>query len=106
MQLGSTGIWSVADQELWVTRHSRYDKTNERAVAEDELLELGGCVLNLSGLWGGPRQPAGWVDRVAKTKEAVEGKTSLHLIHGQDVARAIIAVSRDFTRGERWVSFQ
>jgi hypothetical protein len=26
------------------------------------------------------------------------------MIHGVDVARAVLAVSRDFTAGERWVS--
>jgi hypothetical protein len=104
IQLGSTGIWTIPDQSVWVTRKSPYDVTNKRAIAEDELRELGGCVLNLSGLWGGSRQPSNWVERVAKTKDALKEKASLHLIHGQDVARAIIAVSKQFTKGERWVS--
>jgi hypothetical protein len=72
-------------------------------VAEDELLSLGGCVLNLSGLWGGERAPRNWIGRVAGTKEQLRGKTSLHMIHGVDVARAIVAVVRAFTPGERWV---
>lgn len=112
IQLGSTGIWQTPDQkDLWVTRHSKYNKTNERAVAEDELLGLGGCVLNLSGLWGGPRDPKHWVDRVADTKEKVKDKTSLHMIHGEDVARAILAVHKDWemqvdkspAKGQRWM---
>jgi len=103
IQLGSTGIFSIADQELWVTRHSRYDKSNPRAVAEDELIQLGGCVLNLSGLWGGARQTRNWIDRVAPSKERLRGETSLHMIHGLDVARAIIAVHHDFTPGQRWM---
>lgn len=104
IQLGSTGIFSIENQSLWVTRHSEYDRCNARAVAEDELLALGGCVLNLSGLWGGSRQPRDWIGRVAASKEMLRGKTSLHMIHGVDVARAVLAVSRDFTAGERWVS--
>jgi hypothetical protein len=105
IQLGSTGIFTIPGQDSWVTRHSRYNKVNDRAIAEDELRNLGGCVLNLSGLWGGDRQPRNWLDRVAPTKEKLQDKTSLHLIHGQDVARAIIAVHHDFDNatGERFV---
>ena len=105
IQLGSTSIYSMPEQTLWVTRRSAYDKSNARAVAEDELLALGGCVLNLAGLWGGARQPRDWIDRVAATKGQLEGKTSLHMVHGVDVARGVVAVSRAFTAGERWVCF-
>lgn len=104
IQLGSTGIW-IEGKELWVTRRSAYDRANARAVAEDELLALGGCVLNLSGLWGGTRRPRDWIGRVAGTKKQLGGKTSLHMVHGLDVARAVVAVSRAFTAGERWVCF-
>ncbi|MCJ1395913.1 hypothetical protein MMC18_008799 [Xylographa bjoerkii] len=103
IQLGSTGIFQIADQELWVTRHSNYDRENARAVAEDELLGLGGCVLNLSGLWGGARQPRDFVKRVAASKEQLKGKTSLHMVHGIDVARAVVALHEKFTPGERWM---
>ncbi|MCJ1381763.1 hypothetical protein MMC17_004874 [Xylographa soralifera] len=103
IQLGSTGIFQIADQEQWVTRHSKYDRGNARAVAEDELLALGGCVLNLSGLWGGARQPRDFVKRVAASKEQLKGKTSLHMVHGMDVARAVVAVHESFTKGERWM---
>jgi hypothetical protein len=68
-----------------------------RGIAEDELIQLGGCVLNLSGLWGGQRQVRNWIDRVAKTKEQLSEKKSLHVIHGEDVARAIISVHRQFS---------
>ena len=100
IQLGSTGIFSVQKQDLWVTRHSKYDKSDPRAIAEDELLKLGGCVLNLSGLWGGARQPKNWIDRVAATKEQLKEKTSLHMIHGEDVGRAVIAVHHNFDEAE------
>lgn len=105
IQLGSTGIWQISNQDLWVDRSSRYEETNARAVAEDELLGLGGCVLDLAGLWGGARDPKHWIDRVAGTKEALSGKTSLHMVHGEDVARGIVGVHGKFeeAKGERFV---
>ena len=53
--------------------------------------------------WGGQRQPRNWIDRIAPTKEALQLKDSLHLIHGWDVARAVLAVSKDFTPNQRWI---
>ncbi|GAA6016042.1 hypothetical protein JCM11491_000650 [Sporobolomyces phaffii] len=78
----------------WTDRHSAYDKTNPRAIAEDELLGMHSdtFVLNLSGLWGGERDPSNWIPRIASSKQALEVKGSLHLIHGLDVARAIVSV--------------
>ncbi|KAL2258731.1 hypothetical protein VTK26DRAFT_7828 [Humicola hyalothermophila] len=83
---------SSSNSSPWLTRHSPYNTSAPRAVAEDELLSLGGCVLNLAGLWGGARHPRNWVGRVAPSKEAARGKTSLHLVHGEDVARALVAI--------------
>ena len=109
IQLGSTGIWQIPQPTHWVTRHSPYNKENTRAFAEDELIELGGCSLNLAGLWGGPRDPKNWAGRVAKSKDDVQGKKSLHMIHGQDVARAILAIIGDkqtwdkHAKGQRWM---
>ena len=106
IQLGSTGIWQISQPSHWVDRQSPYNKDNDRAIAEDELLDLGGCSLNLAGLWGGERQPKNWVSRVAKTKEDVKRKKSLHMIHGQDVARAILAVMKKWEeggKGQRWM---
>ncbi|BGO95093.1 hypothetical protein NBRC10512_006376 [Rhodotorula toruloides] len=133
IQLGSSGIWdggpTLASLRAsspsstakpppfqWTTRHSPYDRTNPRAIAEDELLSQHAdtIVLNLVGLWGGTRNPLNWFARIAPTKSALEQKGSLHLIHGLDVARAIVAVVLAPTlprsaesvregRGERWV---
>lgn len=103
IQLGSTGIWQADPaQQPWLDRKSPYNATDDagRAVAEDELLALGGCVLNLAGLWGGPRDPRHWVDRVATTKDAVKAKTSLHMVHGVDVARVIVALINKGDRGQ------
>lgn len=105
VQLGSTGIFTIPGQTTWVTRHSSYDVDNGRAVAEDELLQLGGCVLNLSGLWGGVRDPKHWIERVAGTKEMLSGKKSLHMVHGLDVSRGVVGVIRNWekARGQRFV---
>lgn len=105
IQLGSTGIWQIEHQSCWVSRSSPYNVSNTRAIAEDELISLGGCSLNLAGLWGGSRDPRNWVDRVAKTKEDVKGKKSLHLVHGVDVARGVLAVMARWgeAKGRRWM---
>ena len=105
IQLGSTGIFA---EKGWNDSDSAYDKSNARAVGEDELLHIlgkRGCVLDLAGLYGGERQPRNWVTRVAKTKEDVKGKGAVHLVHGRDVARAIIAthISFDKVGGKRWI---
>lgn len=100
IQLGSTGIFTAP---LWNDHDSPYDKENLRAIAEDELLGLKGCVLNLAGLYGGERNPRNWVVRVARTKAEVRAKKALHLIHGEDVARAIFALHGKFTSGKRWL---
>lgn len=105
IQLGSTGIYSIPGQEKWVTRHSKYDTSDARAQAEDELIKMGGCVLDLCGLWGGERNIKHWIDRVADTKEKLAAKGCVHMVHGVDVARAIIGVHRkpEAAKGERWV---
>ncbi len=105
IQLGSTGIFT---EKGWNDSESAYDKSNARAVAEDELLLLRGdraCVLNLAGLYGGERQPRNWITRVARTKGEVRGKGALHLVHGRDVARAVVGVVEMFAGvgGRRWI---
>jgi nucleoside-diphosphate-sugar epimerase len=86
--------------------------SNPRAESEFELLALSSptspyqtqtTVLNLAGLWGGTRIPRNWVSRVAPTKDALVKKGSVHFIHGEDVARAIIVVHRRFSPGQRWI---
>lgn len=95
--LGSTGIWKGSG---WHTSPSPYDTENERAQAEDALLKLLGkeaCVLNLAGLWGADRHPRNWISKVANTKEKIKGKGGLHLVHGGDVARAIVSAYRSLS---------
>ncbi|TKA26454.1 hypothetical protein B0A50_05290 [Salinomyces thailandicus] len=105
VQFGSSGIWQIPQQTIWVSRRSPYNTESPRAIAEDELLGLGGAVLNLAGLWGGERQPKNWVGRVAKSKDDVKSKKSLHMVHGQDVARAVLAALKDWdkAKGQRWM---
>ena len=102
IQLGTTGIFTGSS---WSSSTSPYDVHNPRAVAEDELQRLaGGCVLNLAGLYDGAvRDPRDWLARVAKTKEQLGAKGSLHLVHGVDVARAVLALHANFTPGRRWI---
>lgn len=102
IQLGSTGIFNKCAD--WSNDNSPYDRSNNRAVAEDELREcVCGCILNLSGLYGGQRKPKTWMPRIAKSKGDIAGRTSVHFIHGEDVAKAIIATHKKFTPGRRWI---
>lgn len=112
IQLGSTGIYDggpTLKTTTWFDRHSPYDESNKRAIAEDELLSLSKSdrvtVLNLCGLWGGQRSPKNWVSKIAPSKTVLKEKTSLHMIHGIDVARAILAVHDKFSlaNGTRWL---
>lgn len=100
--------------DTWIDRHSAYDRTNVRAQSEDELLSLNHSeeepgfattVLNLSGLYGKRRSIRDYVAKVAPSKEVLRNKSSIHMVHGLDVARAILAVAAHFERaaGERWI---
>ncbi|OCL11050.1 hypothetical protein AOQ84DRAFT_353223 [Glonium stellatum] len=102
IQLGSTEIFNQCDD--WNDDNSPYDSSNSRAIAEDELRNcVNGCVLNLAGLYGGNRVPRRWLPRIAKTKEDVKARKAVHFIHGEDVARAIVAVHKKYTPGKRWI---
>ncbi|KAI9258551.1 hypothetical protein BY458DRAFT_517893 [Sporodiniella umbellata] len=88
-------------------RHSPLDRSKDtgRMGAEDVLLARGGTVLHLAGLWGAQRQPKNWVPRFPSS-EAIKNKLlnrQLHLIHGEDVARAIVSLHQQFASGERWI---
>ncbi|KAF8805409.1 hypothetical protein BYT27DRAFT_7213295 [Phlegmacium glaucopus] len=123
IQLGATSIWDPSTQgrrtmdpnqsvsppkNQWYNRHSPILST-PRGEAEAELLALSPLfpttVLNLAGLWGGSRSMRNWVGKVAPTKEVLKNKGSIHMIHGIDVARAILAVHGNFSKvqGQRWI---
>ncbi|KAG6812673.1 hypothetical protein H0H92_001431 [Tricholoma furcatifolium] len=125
--LGSTGMWDgvrlkklnpaapleppkPAGSFRWFDRHTPIATPNPRAEAESELLALTSLespttVLNLAGLWGGSRTPRNWVARVAPTKDALKHKGSIHLIHGLDVSRAVLAIHENWDKamGQRWI---
>lgn len=99
--LGATSIWNAP---TWSDSDSPYNTEAPRAQAEDALLasnQVVATVLDLAGLYGGQRQPRNWVDRVVKTKEDLKGKGALHLVHGDDVARAIVGVHSRWVKGEQ-----
>ncbi|KAI0114158.1 hypothetical protein GGR51DRAFT_505684 [Nemania sp. FL0031] len=103
IQLGVTSIWTAGG---WQDENSPYDTSNPRAVAEDELLRCapaGAAVLSLAGLYGADRQPRDWVRRVVRSKEDLRAKGALHVVHGEDVARAILALHWKPTPGKRWI---
>jgi hypothetical protein len=102
IQLGVTSIYNQLPDD-WSTESSPYDASDVRGIAEDELLNLGGCVLDLCGLYGGERIPWTWLPRLAKSKEDVKKRGAVHFVHGEDVARAIVATHRNFTEGKRWI---
>jgi len=102
IQLGSTGIFNQLP-DAWSGDGSDYDTKDVRAIAEDELLALGGCVLNLSGLYGGARVPRTWLPRLAQNKEDVRKRNAVHFVHGEDVARAVIAEHGRFSESKRWI---
>ena len=102
IQLGATSIYNTLPND-WSDDDAPYDKEDTRAIAEDELMSEHGCVLNLSGLYGGERVPSKWLPRLAKSKEDVKKRGAVHFVHGEDVARAIVATHRKFTPGKRWI---
>ncbi|KAG6845252.1 hypothetical protein H0H87_011987 [Tephrocybe sp. NHM501043] len=97
-------------ENKWFDRHTPFPNSSERGSAEAELLTLSTpqhptTVINLSGLWGGARSARNWVPRIAPNKDALRNKGSIHLIHGLDVARAVLAVHGDWEKaaGQRWI---
>jgi hypothetical protein len=113
IQLGSSAIFNKEregrvrmreDDSDWCTEDSDYDREDPRAIAEDELRDcVGGCILDLCGLYGGVREPKNWIPRLAKSKEDVRARKCVHFVHGEDVARAIVATHHKFTEGKRWI---
>ncbi|RAL65540.1 hypothetical protein DID88_001105 [Monilinia fructigena] len=95
--LGDSGIYIILP--IYSTR--KY-----RNIQHSRPKHMGGCVLNLSGLWGGERNPKHWIERVAGTKEMLSGKQSLHMVHGLDVSRGVVGVIGNWekAKGQRFVS--
>jgi len=103
IQLGSIGPF--IQTAGWVDRHTGVEPVPRRVQEEELLKHTSATILHLAGLWGsGKRYPVYWVERIAPNQSALAVKGSLHLIHGEDVARAILAVHRNFGKlaGQRW----
>ncbi|KAL9931934.1 hypothetical protein V8E36_009249 [Tilletia maclaganii] len=105
IQLGSSGIWLSGQNDS----DSPIDPTNPRGQAEHVLLTLNDSslsrqttVLNLAGLYGGSRHPINFARKVAPSKVALSRKGSLHLVHGIDVARALICVIGSTPDSQLW----
>ena len=96
MCCSAAGIWGQGQtfapdekkSSIWIDRHSRYDTSNARAIAEDELLAMSTkqnptTVLNLAGLWGNGRSVRNFMSRVIKDKESLANKNALYMVAGQ-----------------------
>lgn len=101
--LGSTRPFGSKD--AWVNSDSPLDMNSDpiRTGSEEIILKNGGSVLHLAGLWDDKRDPRDWVGRIAPTKKDLVLKNSLHLIHGKDVAIAVIHCFLKFCPGKRWI---
>lgn len=103
--LGSTGEYQGPGWHDHTSSPAK-DPPSPRWQAETTLLSLGGCVLNLSGLMGeAVRDSKIWARAVPRCKEDIRSKTSVHFIHGADIARAVVAVHRNpkTGTGRRWL---
>ncbi len=106
LMLGSTGVWKDGHH----TSESPRDAGNARGEVEEHLLSTLGhraAVLNLAGLYGDTRKPYNFVTKAAPSREKLREKNSLHLVHGDDVARAIAAMveapAASSLWGRRWI---
>jgi hypothetical protein len=100
----------------WKDRHSEVLPV-PRAIAENALLSLNEgdnmvqkekiptSVLCLCGLWGHGRSIRRYISVIAPTKEKLEALQSVHMVHGHDVARAILAMATQWekTEAQRWL---
>ena len=99
--LGSTRPWTASEDSPWCDITSAVIP-DERYEAEKMHLSLGGCVLNLAGLFGGTRHPKNWIERVAPSRQALSMKKSVHLIHGKDISRLVLKIFENF-KNERFL---
>lgn len=112
----STLVDFSGPSSVWKDRHSKVQQV-PRAIAEDVLLSLNEeknmvrqtkiptSVLCLSGLWGHGRSPRRYISVLAPSKEKLKALGSVHLVHGHDVASAILAMATQWekTEAQRWI---
>ena len=101
--LGSTRPFAATND--WSSSDSPLDAQSDpvRINSEEVMLKRGASVLHLAGLWDQVRDPRGWVGRIAQSKNDLSLKNSLHLIHGLDVAKAVVFGFKKFTSKKRWI---
>jgi hypothetical protein len=112
--LGTTSFYNpVSTNDPWCSEETEIS-TNPpppRLLGEIEWLANGGVVLSLSGLYDttSTRHPRNFYKRVSADKDSLKARTSVHFIHGVDVARALVAMHRksqvdpDIVKGKRWL---
>ncbi|CAO1616424.1 unnamed protein product [Jaminaea pallidilutea] len=102
--LSSTGVFGPGQH----SSSSPVSNPTPRSHAEDALAQLAksdATILSLAGLYGGStRHPQNWLSKVASDQEKLASKGSLHLLHGKDVARAVLGVWRQVGNGKVWDS--
>lgn len=90
--LGSTGAYGKGQ----FNENPTPSVLSSRSTAESVLLTTYPTditVLSLAGLYGGDtRHPLNWLAKVASDEAKLAAKTSLHLVHGKDVAEAVLGV--------------
>ncbi len=91
--LGTTSSYRPAGAT--VDAETPVDPSSDRAAYEAAVLDRGGCVLRLSGLYGGGRQPWSWL---AAGRVGPEARTA-NLVHRDDVCAVVAAAARDTARG-------
>lgn len=96
---------------LWFDRNSKIDDV-PRSRGENAFLEFNSSkdvvqtsVLCLAGLWGHGRSLRRYVGKIAPTKEHLAQLGSVHIIHGHDLARALLAMHDQWNKaaGQRWI---
>ncbi len=85
--IGSTSAFLPDDGV--VGDDSALDPANARAAAEEELRTAGACVVHAAGIYGAGRNPLDWIRRGL----IGNGRRTVNLIHGDDVARACLFVA-------------
>ncbi|KAI8837086.1 hypothetical protein BC829DRAFT_405266 [Chytridium lagenaria] len=79
----------------WCDENVAIDPKEPRVAAEIVVMEAGGCALSLSGLFDYKRRYPG--------NFFCQQRPPVHFIHGEDVARAIIALHSNFSAKKRWI---
>ena len=85
--LGTTGIYGRdGTGRPILTEATAIDPAHPRAAAEAEVMDRGGIVLRLAGIYGSGRNPGRWVREGRLTYE----DRQLNLVHVDDVIRAVL----------------